>query len=673
MRRLVAAICTGMLVSCGGGGADAPPPPPVSSLSLFAGNLGGSGSADGPLAVARFDSPWGMAVDASGAIHVGDSGNHVVRRISSQGQVSTLAGRAGTRGYANGTGADARFDYPRALVADAAGIVYVSDSGNRAIRSITPTGRVATVLEGIDARGLALDREGNLLASDAHSIVRITPAGVKSIVAGVPGECATLDGPRETARLCSPTGLEADTDGNIHFVGLDHTVRRIGPAGDVVTLAGAAQRPGVQDGNGSGARFAYPWGIARDAAGNLYVTSDHAVRRVTPAGEVTTLAGRAGQPGNANGEGGAARFAYLWDVMALPGGDLLVSDSLNHTLRRITPSGMVTAYAGSPPAGARMAADVAVAPDGTVYSIGQRAVNRITRDGVVSVLAGIEDPAGGGQLDGIGAAARFDQLNGIAVDASGNIHVSDVTSPAFPFAASGTKIPPPVYWGTIRRITPAGEVTTIAGSASAGGNIDGVGRAARFRNLRGLAIDPAGTIYVGDSDARTIRRIAPGAVVTTLAGRDMVFGGEDGAGSGATFGSPEGIAVDAQGNVFVADAGNATIRKVTPEGVVTTFAGAAGGIGQTLDGTGTAARFNYPNAIVADLDGNLYVAELLGQVVRKVTPAAVVTTVVGTPGVIGFVPGPLPGVLQYPGGLALRGSDLYIAMDTGIGIVLNRP
>lgn len=676
-RRFIAAICTGFLISCGGGGGGEPSPPPQApSLSLFAGTFGGSGSADGPLATARFNGPVGLAMDAGGSIYVADGNNHSIRRISPDGVVSTFAGLSGNRGYVNGNANDARFDFPRAIAVDAAGTVHVQDANNRAIRRITQAGVVSTLIDGIDVRGLAMDAQGSLLASEDSVILRIAPTGARVVVAGVRGECATVDGPREVARLCSPTGLEADSAGNIHFVGLDHTVRRVGPAGDVTTLAGAAQQPGAADGAGAVARFNLPWGIARDPAGTLYVTSDHAVRRVfSPSGEVATIAGRPGETGSLNGDGTTARFAYLWDVIVLPGGDLLVSDGLNSLLRRITPAGVVTTFAGTAvPAGARFASDVAVASDGTVYAIGQRSVSRITPEGVVSTLAGVEDSAGSGsQVDGMGTAARFDQLNGIAVDAAGYIYVSDVTSPGFPFGSSATKIPPPTYWGTIRRISPAGEVITIAGSPSEGGNVDGVGRTARFRNARGLTVDAAGNIIVADSEALTIRRIAPGNVVTTVAGADYQYGYVDGVGSVARFRSPQDVAADAQGNLFVVDAGGATIRKISTGGAVTTFAGTVDTFSQTVDGTGAAARFNAPRAIAADSAGNLYVAEQFGQTVRKITPAAVVTTVVGTPGVVGFVPGPLPGVLQYPSGVAVRGTDLYIAMDTGIAVVRNRP
>jgi len=670
-------LVAGVLAACsggGGGGSEAPPPvTPNAFLELFAGSLGGAGSVDGPLAVARFNAPGGLARDVTGAIYVADTGNHSIRRISADGVVSTLAGRSGTNGYMNGAPAEARFDSPRAITVDASGTVYVADTNNSAIRRITPTGLTTTLLENIHANGLAIDAQGNVLASEQHSIVRIAPSGQKTVVAGVPGECGSVDGPRETARLCTPTGLEADDAGNIYFVGLDHTLRRVGPAGDVTTLAGLAQQPGAGDGIGPEARFEFPWGIVRDAStGVLYVTSNHAIRRVTPAGEVTTVAGRAGETGSANGAGDSARFYYLWDLVRLPNGDLLAADSLNYGVRRITSTGVVTTFAGTPPAGTVIAREVAIAPEGTLYGTTGRAIHRFAADGSVTRVAG-DESAPGGQMDGMGSAARFDRLTGIAVDASGNIFVTDVTSPSFPFAGVTTKIPPPVYYGTVRRVTPAGEVTTVAGSPSEGGTVDGVGRAARFRNLSGITVDAGGNIFVTDIEARTVRRITPAGVVTTVAGADFQIDHVDAAGSAARFAGPEDVAVDAQGNLFVTDMHNTSIRRITPEGVVTTLAGASRVPARTVDGVGAAARFSFPHGIEIDAAGNLYVSEVGGHVVRKVTPAGAVTTVVGVPGAVGFVPGPLPGALQYPMGLALRNRDLFIAMDTAVAVVRNLP
>ena len=187
---------------------------------------------------------------------------------------------------------------------------------------------------------------------------------------------------------------------------------------------------------------------------------------------------------------------------------------------------------------------------------------------------------------------------------------------------------------TIRTITPGGVVTTLAGLAFAPGGLDGTGSAARFNAPSGIAVDGAGTVYVADGNNHTIRKITAGGVVTTLAGLAGTSGTTDGAGTAARFNFPRGVAVDNAGTVYVTDTNNATIRKITPGGVVTTLAGLAGSFGSG-DGTGSAARFNGPQGIAVDSTGTLYVADTNNQTIRKVTAGGVVTTVAGCPGCTG--------------------------------------
>src|SRR6266850_5666867 len=217
--------------------------------------------------------------------------------------------------------------------------------------------------------------------------------------------------------------------------------------------------------------------------------------------------------------------------------------------------------------------------------------------------------------NGSGSQAILNPPNGTAVDGAGNVYVADT------------------YNYTVRKITPAGIVTTLAGVAGYGGSADGTGSDARFNFLNGIAVDSAGNVYVTDF-SNTIRKITPAGIVATLAGTPGVHGSADGTGSAAQFWQPWGIAVDSAGNVYVADHGNSTIRKITPAGVVTTIAGVAGAFG-SADGTGSVARFNSPSGIALDTSGNLYVADTLNSTIRKITSAGVVTTLAGTAAVNG--------------------------------------
>ncbi|MFM7009788.1 MAG: NHL repeat-containing protein [Betaproteobacteria bacterium] len=225
--------------------------------------------------------------------------------------------------------------------------------------------------------------------------------------------------------------------------------------------------------------------------------------------------------------------------------------------------------------------------------------------GVVTTLAGT---TASGSVDGTGSAASFYFVIGVAVDTTGNVYVSD----------SGNN--------KIRKITSAGVVTTLAGSGTAG-YADGTGAVAQFRYPTSIGVDPSGNVYVGDSENQRIRKVTPDGVVTTLAGGSSTPGYTDATGLDARFNYPNGLTVDASGNVYVSDTANNLIRKVTPAGVVTTVAGAT--TAGYVDATGTAARFNNPNGIAVDASGNLYVADRYNNRIRKITPAGVVTTVAG--------------------------------------------
>jgi len=216
-----------------------------------------------------------------------------------------------------------------------------------------------------------------------------------------------------------------------------------------------------------------------------------------------------------------------------------------------------------------------------------------------------------GSADGTGSAARFTSPAEVALDGANNLYVADTGN------------------HTIRKITPAGVVSTFAGSPGVPGSADGTGSAARFNSPIGVSLDGAGNLYVGDADNDTIRKITPAGIVTTFAGKAGEIGSADGTGSNARFSGPRGVAVSAAGDVYVADTFNDTIRKITPAGVVSTLAGLAGATGST-DGTGSAARFNRPRGVAVDLASNVFVADTANDTIRRISPAGVVTTVAGS-------------------------------------------
>ena len=549
----------------------------------------GGRSADGAGSAARFYNPNGVAVDSAGNLFVADAANYTIRKVTAAGVVTTLAGKAGNFGSVDGTGSAARFGYPAAVAVDNVGNVYVGD-GNNTIRKVTAAGVVTTLAgsagsdgsadgTGSAARfygpaGVAVDSAGNVFVADCgnNTIRKVTAAGVVTTLAGSAGVQGSADGTGSAARFSGPSGVAVDGAGNVFVADCGNSlIRMVTAAGVVTTLAGGGVGSGFgssYDATGSEARFNGPSGVAVDSAGNLFVADrgNNTIRKVTAAGVVTTLVGEPNaqmwESRSADGAGSAARFYGPSGVAVDSAGNLFVADSQNNTIRKVTAAGVVTTLAGS----------------AEVF----------------------------GSADGTGNAARFYSPTGVAVDGLGNVFVADSNN----------------Y--TIRKVTAAGVVTTLAGSAGASGSADGTGSAARFSGPNGVAVDSAGNVFV--ADVYTIRKVTAAGVVTTLAGSAEVSGSADGTGSEARVNCPAGVAVDGAGNVFVADSRNNTIRKVTAAGVVTTLAGLAGVAG-SADGTGNAARFYYPRGVAVDNIGNLYVAD---GVVRKVTAAGVVTTLGGT-------------------------------------------
>ena len=341
------------------------------------------------------------------------------------------------------------------------------------------------------------------------------------------------------------------------------------------TLAGLALNFGAADNTGALARFNQPWGLAVDGASNVYVadTLNHTIRKIAPGGVVSTLAGVAGSPGFADGPAGAAQFSRPTGLAVNSAGTVVfVADYNNQLIRQIS-GGVVTTLAGS-----------------------------------VGVF---------GTSDGTGVSAQFRNPFGVALNSAGTlVYVADQNNQ------------------TIRRITvPGGVVTTLAGAGGVSGSTDGPNNLARFNTPRGIAVDSGGNVYVADAGNLTVRKILLGGGVSTLAGSVFIPGLNDGPGSGALFsalqgmsalGGPCGVAVDGGGNVYVSDQGNHTIRKISSGGSVTTLAGLALS-SSSADGTGSAARFFDPAGVAVDSSGNLFVADTLNHTIRVGTnmPATV--------------------------------------------------
>jgi sugar lactone lactonase YvrE len=533
--------------------------------------------------------------------------------------LSLIAGSLHGGGHVDGVGVAARFKGPRALAADGSGNVYVADTGNCTIREIVvATGQVTTL-------------------------------------AGAPEKCSVADGTGTKAGFGAPGALTADGAGDLYVADGD-TIRKVVVAtGEVTTLAGSAQTScAVGDGTGAAAGFCGLTGLVVDTAGNLYAsdTKSNTIRKVVVAtGEVTTLAG-SGSPGSADGTGTTASFDGPGALAIDDAGNLYVADG-------------IVGHGNLP------IREVAIA------------------SGVVTTLGDISGFFGG-------AASSLDAPGGLAVDGVGNLYAaavgaivkvivatweaSELTSvPLAPSAYPPTGLifglvtdsPNSLYVAdtrndTIRQVAIAtGMVTTLAGSDEALGGVDGTGAMATFNEPNALVGDLAGNLYVADTNNHTIRQVnIKTGVTTTLAGYLGVSGAADGRGAEARFDHPSGLAIDREGNLYIADTRNCTIRKmVIPSAVVTTLAGSPSLPG-SADGTGVVARFNQPTGLALDDAGNLFVADTASFTIRRVVVATgTVTTLAGTPGILGSADGQgSEATFLGPNGLAIDGAGgLYVA------------
>ena len=619
----------------------------------------------------------GVASDGAGNVYIADSDNHRIRKVDATGTITTFAGSEATGFHRGGFGGDggpavqARLDNPRGVAADGAGNVYIADAGNHRIRKVDATGTITT-LAGTKRRGFGGD-----------------------------------GGPAVQARLDYPYSVAADGAGNVYIADSgNHRIRKVDATGTITTLAGTKRRGfGGDGGPAVQARLDKPLGVAADGAGNVYIadSDNHRIRKVDATGTITTFAGSGAtgfHRGRFGGDGGPAVRAQLdspWGVAADGAGNVFIADTHNRLIRKVDTTGTITTVAGrgeirfsgdgGPAVRARLDCPEGVAADGAgnvfIADCGNHRIRKVDATGTITTFAG-SGATGfhGGRFGGDGGPAVQAELNspsGVAADGAGNVYIADTHN------------------RLIRKVDATGTITTFAGTGMGDmtgwtGGDGGPAVQAQLAYSRGVATDGAGNVYIADSSINRILKVDSSGAITTFAqfllflfkvskvnftkvfatfagGGKEGFSGDGGPAVQAALSYPEGVAADGAGNVYIADVHNNRIRKVDATGTITTFAGSGatgvhgGGFGGD-GGPAVQAELDSPSGVAADGAGNVYIADADNNRIRKVDATGTITTIAGT-GQRGFYGDGGPAVqaaLSYPEGVAVDGAgNVYIA------------
>jgi uncharacterized protein (TIGR03437 family) len=584
--------------------------------------------------------------------------------------------------------------------------------------SFTGDGGPATSAQLGNIQGIALDRLGNAYLSDTdHNLIRkIDAKGIITTIAGVGAAGFSGDGgPAPAAALNLPYGVAADLAGNVYIADLgNQRVRRIAPDGTMSTVAGTGVKGSLGDGGlATNAQLMSPRNVAVDAAGNLYISEfeGHRVRRVTPDGKISTIAGT-GIAGF-RGDGGLAINAQIGFPAGLTvdrAGNLYLADSQNQRIRKIVPGGIISTLVGGTQS-EPLLTPVAVAIDnyGNIWVADTSGVvHEATPAGAWVAVAGTGAPGFSGD-GGIASKAQLSAAHDLAFDLTGNLFIAD-----------GIRI---------REINPQGIISTIAGDGFLHAVGDGTPATAAILNQpMSVALDRFGNLYIGDTGTERVRMVAPSGVISTLAGTGVAgFNGDQIPAATAMLYSPTGLFADVYGDVYVADTYNHRIREVGAAGRISTFAGTGsggqgpadllpgqtelrgprnvcigltgaiyivdtsnhrvlnvlpGGYAATFAGNGTAglggdggpartAELNQPGACTVDGAGNVFIADTLNHRIAKVDTGGLITTVAGTGQAGSSADGvtALAAALNSPAGVAVDGDgDIFIS-DTGNNLI----
>jgi sugar lactone lactonase YvrE len=629
---------------------------PDGTLSTVAGiGVEGYSGDGGPAVSAHLYLPSALALDANGNLLVTDAGNHRVRMISTEGIISTVAGTgvAGSTGD-QGPANRAQLRNPTGVAAAPDGTVFIADTDNHRIRKISTDGTItsaggtgtagyagdggpATAAQLRNPSGIAVGADGGLYVADRqnHVVRRIAPDGAIETVAGIGSSGFAGDtGQAKNARLNTPYAVAVGGDANLYIADTNnHRVRRVTPDGIIRTVAGTGAAGWGGDGRAAtAATLANPRSLTLDSAGNLLIADLRMVRRVElPSLIISTLAGC---PPLALGDAGPAVAASLNEpdfAFADDSGNVYIADSMAHRIRKVAPDGTIGTIAGTGVAGflgdggpatdARLNFPSGMVLDSAgnlfVADMRNHRIRRISADGTIATVAG-SNQAGFAGDGGAATEARLNLPAGLALDSDGKLLIADTGN------------------FRIREVNRDGVITTVAGAGTTGYSGDGAD-ALRARIVPyHIALDGAGNLYIADTTNHRVRKVSRLGIISTVAGRGTVGStGDDGLAADAQLNRPAGVAVDAEGNLYIADGFNSRVRKVSPTGIIVTIAG-SGEAGPSGDeGPGAAARLTTLAGISVDASGNVYIADRRNHRIRRLTPSATQ----GTEGVSGAKPG----------------------------------
>lgn len=676
------------------------------AITTYAGGGIGDG---GPASSARVSAPSGVAVDSSGNLFIADSFHNRIRKVDTSGTITTVAGN-GKQGYLGdgGSATSASLNNPRGIAVDSAGNLFIADTGNNRVRSVDAAGTITTFAGGgnpilvgplsylgdggqaaranlLDPHGVAVDTTGNLFIADsANSRIRkVNTLGIITTLAGNGTYGYSGDGGLALlAQVNYPGGIATDSAGNVFIADSgNNRVRKVNTSGTITTVAGNGTYGYSGDGGlATNAQLAYPSGVAVDSTGNLVVAlgRSNRVRKVNTLGTITTVAGN----GNYSisgpvGDGGPATNATVRapeGVAVDSMGNLFIADTGHRRIRKVDVSGIITSIVGGaigdggPAIGAYLSAShIAVDPAGNLFiaDADSHRIREVDTSGNITTVAGngTWGYAGDG---GPATSASFRGFGGIAVDSTGNIFIADVIN----------------Y--RIRKVSTSGTITTIAGNGTdvgGGGNYyprDGVlATSTAIGYPTGLAVDFAGNVFIADGGNFVVRKVDTSGVISTVAGNHpsghLAFSGQGYSGDGgpatsANLHNPRGLVVDSAGNLFIADANNFVVRKVSASGIITTVAG-NGTYGYSGDGgPATSASFGYLNGdVTVDSSGNLYIADPHNNRIRMVDTSGTIATVAGN-GTAGYEGdgGPATSSSLYsPHGVAVDTTGNLFIADSG--------